>query len=84
MDEALSVETADTLETLQLRIAQLEAENAAMRPIVVRMAEARMCLDPNTLVESCPHCKLQRGGPFGYSAKHDEQCVVSRARALGF
>jgi hypothetical protein len=87
MEPVLPVENADTattLETLRLRIAQLEAENAAMRPIVVRMAEARMCLDANTMVESCPHCSLKRGGPYGYTGKHDADCVVSLARALGY
>jgi hypothetical protein len=87
MEPGLPVENIDaatTLETLRLRITQLEAENAAMRPIVVRMAEARMCLDANTMVESCPHCALKRGGPYGYTSTHDADCVVSLARALGF
>jgi hypothetical protein len=84
MDQAHPVETVDTVETLRLRIAQLEAENAAMRPIVLRMAEARMCRDTVTMIESCPQCSLKRGGPYGYTGKHDEQCMVSRARALGF
>jgi predicted nucleic acid binding AN1-type Zn finger protein len=84
MEQVYPVEQADTVETLRLRIAQLEVENAAMRPIVLRMAEARMCRDPNTLIESCPHCALQRGGPHGYTGTHDAKCVVSLARALGF
>ncbi len=73
-----------TIEELRLRVRQLEAENAAMRPIVLRMAEARMCRDAVTMIESCPHCSLKRGGAYGYSGVHDEKCVVSQARALGF
>lgn len=79
-----AVGTQDTLEALQARIERLEAENAAMRPIVLRMAEARMCRDAVTMIESCPHCSLKRGGPYGYTGHHDDSCVVSRARALGF
>jgi hypothetical protein len=80
----VEAEAVDTVEALRLRIAQLEVENAAMRPIVLRMAEARMCLDANTMIESCPHCSLKRGGPYGYTGKHDAHCVVSLARALGY
>ncbi len=76
--------TVETLEALRQRIEQLEAENAAMRPIVVRMAEARMCFDANAMIESCLHCSLKRGGPYGYTGKHDATCVVSLARALGY
>lgn len=82
-----AVETLDTPESLaelRQRIEHLEAENAAMRPIVLRVAEARMYRDAVTMIESCPHCSLKRGGTYGYSGTHDEQCVVSRARALGF
>lgn len=75
---------AETLDALRRRIEQLEAENAAMRPIVVRMAEARMCLDANAMIESCPHCLLKRGGAYGYTGKHDPACVVALARALGY
>lgn len=78
------VVAVDTFDTLQRRIEHLEAENAAMRPIVVRMAEARMYLDPNTMIESCPHCSLKRGGSYGYAGKHDPACVVTLARALGY
>lgn len=74
----------ETLDTLRSRVRQLEGEIAAMRPIVLRIAEARMCRDTNTMIESCPHCSLKRGGEYGYSAKHDESCVVSQARRLGF
>jgi predicted nucleic acid binding AN1-type Zn finger protein len=77
-------ETTETIDTLRLRVRQLEAENAAMRPIVLRMAEARACRDTVTMIESCPHCSLKRGGEYGYAGKHDETCMVSRARALGF
>lgn len=81
MEAAESIETVDTL---QLRVQQLEAEIAAMRPIVVRMAEARMCLDTITMVESCPQCSLKRGGAYGYTGKHDATCMVTQARQLGF
>jgi predicted nucleic acid binding AN1-type Zn finger protein len=76
--------TQDTLAALRLRVQELETANAAMRPIVMRMAEARMCRDAATMIESCPHCSLKRGGAYGYSAQHDEDCVVSQARRLGF
>jgi hypothetical protein len=79
-----TLERPDSLAELRQRVAQLEAENAAMRPIVLRMAEARMWWDAVTMIESCPHCSLKRGGAYGYKGKHDEQCMVSRARALGF
>ncbi|MGH2517882.1 MAG: hypothetical protein ACRDHP_19725 [Ktedonobacterales bacterium] len=78
------VDVAESVESLQLRLRELEAQNAAMRPIVLRVAEARMCRDAVTMVESCPHCSLKRGGEYGYAAKHDETCVVSQARRLGF
>jgi hypothetical protein len=84
MEQPHPVETVDSVEALRLRIEQLEVENAAMRPIVVRMAEARMCLDTVTMIESCPHCSLKRGGPYGYTGQHDQNCVVSLARALGY
>jgi hypothetical protein len=79
-----TVATAETLETLRLRVERLEAENAALRPIAVRMAEARMCLDANSMIESCPHCSLKRGGSYGYSGEHDPTCIVTVARALGY
>lgn len=84
MKHVLPLETLDTVEALRLRVQQLEAENAAMRPIVARMAEARMCRDTSTMIESCPHCALKRGGVYGYQGKHDDRCVVSLARALGY
>jgi hypothetical protein len=65
-------------------VERLTAENAAMRPIVLRMAESRMCRDMVTMIESCPHCSLKHGGEYGYSGTHDETCVVSQARRLGF
>jgi hypothetical protein len=73
-----------TIDELRLLAHRLETENAAMRPIVLRMAEARVCRDMVTMIESCPHCSLRRGGTFGYSGVHDETCVVSQARRLGF
>lgn len=39
-----------TIEGLRLLVQHLETENAAMRPIVLRMAEARMCRDTVTVV----------------------------------
>lgn len=77
-------ESAETVAALRQRIQQLEAENQAMRPIMLRMAEARMCRDNETMIESCPHCSLRRGGSYGYRATHDPDCMVTRARALGF
>jgi hypothetical protein len=73
-----------TIDELRLLAHRLETENAAMRPIVLRMAEARVCRDMVTMIESCPHCSLRRGGTFGYSGVHDENCVVSQAHRLGF
>jgi hypothetical protein len=70
--------------TMEETMERLTAENAAMRPIVLRMAEGRMCRDNVTMLESCPHCSLKRGGEYGYSGTHDETCVVSQARRLGF
>lgn len=78
------IETVETADALRLRVQQLEADLAAMRKIALRTAEARMCRDPNTMIESCPHCSLKRGGEFGYSGKHDESCVVTQARTLGY
>lgn len=79
-----SPETQETQETLHLRIQTLEAEIAALRPIVLRVAEARMCRDMETMIESCPYCTLKRGGDYGYGGTHDESCIVTRARRLGF
>ncbi len=73
-----------TIDELRLLVQRLESENAAMRPIVLRMAEARICRDLVTMIESCPHCSLRRGGTFGYSGVHDETCMVAQARRLGF
>ncbi len=74
----------DSVEALRERVRQLEADNAAMREIVQRVAEARMARDPVTQLESCLHCSLKRGGEYGYTGKHAETCIVTRARALGF
>lgn len=85
-----AAESADTaaitgeLAALRQRVEQLEAENAAMRRIVLRVAEARMCWDATIMIESCPHCSLKRGGAYGYTGHHDERCIVSEARRLGF
>jgi hypothetical protein len=81
VNETESVESA---ESLLLRVQQLEADIAALRKIALRTAEARMCRDQNTMIESCPHCSLKRGGEFGYSGKHDDSCVVTLARAMGY
>lgn len=72
------------IDELRLLVQRLETENAAMRPIVLRMAEARMCRDVVTMAESCPQCSLKRGAGFGYGGVHDENCMVSQARRLGF
>lgn len=81
MEDTASTETQDAL---RLRVHELEAAIAAMRPIVLRVAEARMCRDAVTMIESCPHCALKRGGAYGYGGHHDDDCVVSQARRLGF
>jgi hypothetical protein len=73
-----------TIDELRLLVQRLETENAAMRLIVLRVAEARMCRDAVTMVESCPHCSLRRSTTLGYSGVHDETCVVAQARRLGF
>lgn len=78
------LESVDTVDSLRLRVQHLEAEAETMRAIVLRVAEARMCRDAVTMIESCPHCSLKRGGEYGYGGKHDETCMVSQARALGF
>ena len=77
-------EIEESVEAMRSRLAELEAERATMRGIVLRVAEARMCRDNVTMIESCPHCSLKRGGTFGYAGKHDDACVVTQARALGF
>lgn len=84
MQESPSTETPETVEALRQRIQSLEADVAAMRPLVLRIAEARMCRDMVTMIESCLFCSLKRGGDFGYSGKHDETCIVTQARQLGF
>lgn len=84
MPDMPQIENVETVETLHMRIQTLESENAALRPIVLRVAEARMCRDMATMIESCPYCTLKRGGEYGYSGKHDETCIVTQARALGF
>jgi hypothetical protein len=78
------VEINESSEELHQRIQSLEAQIAAMQPIVLRVAEARMCYDAATMIESCPHCSLKRGGEYGYAGKHDEKCIVTQARSLGF
>ncbi len=79
-----TVDAEESVDALRSRLAQLEAERARMRAIVLRVAEARMCRDSVTMIESCPHCSLKRGGEYGYISKHDDTCVVTQARALGF
>ena len=76
--------TMPEADRLRERVRELEAENATMREIVLRVAEARMARDPVTQIESCLHCSLKRGGAYGYTDKHADTCIVSRARALGF
>ncbi len=84
MQDTPPTETDETIETLRARIQTLETENAALRPIALRVAEARMCRDMVTMIESCPFCALKRGGEHTYSGKHDDICIVTQARALGF
>jgi len=77
---------AETTEAVALReqVSQLETTNASMRSILLVVASGLMFWDPATGIESCRFCSLKRGGEFGYSSKHDETCIVSRARELGF
>lgn len=71
-------------EDQRARLAELEAENLAMRDIIVRMAEGRMARDMETMIESCLYCKLKRGGEYGYTGTHAETCPVALARKLGY
>jgi len=77
---------AETTEMVALRdqVSALEATNASMRSILLVVASGLMFWDPTTGIETCRFCSLKRGGEFGYSSKHDETCIVSRARELGF
>lgn len=84
MQESQPHEPPETVETLSQRIQALEDEIATLRPIVLRVAEARMCRDMATMIESCPYCSLKRGAEYGYGSKHDEDCLVTQARNLGF
>jgi protein involved in temperature-dependent protein secretion len=87
-DEALtaSAERAEPaeIEALHERVRELEAANATMRHVMLVVAEGRMFWEPTTRIETCRFCTLKRGGEFGYSAKHDAECIVTEARALGF
>ena len=76
-------ETPDMVD-LREQMRQLEATNTAMRAILLVVASGLMSWDPATGIESCRFCSLKRGGEFGYSSKHDDDCIVTRARALGF
>jgi hypothetical protein len=84
MQEPVASEAIETLDDLRVRAQELEATIASMRPIVLRVAEARMCRDNVTMTESCPHCSLQRSSALGYAGAHEKDCIVTRARALGF
>lgn len=77
---------AETPEVVALldQVRQLEATNASMSKILFVVASGLMSWDPATGIESCRFCSLKRGGEFGYSSKHDETCIVTQARALGF
>ena len=55
------VATVEPLDTPRLSMEALEAKNVTMRPIVLWMAKARMCLDSVTMIESRPHSSLKRG-----------------------
>lgn len=66
------------------RIRTLEATNDTMRAIVSIVAEGRTSWEAATGVETCRFCSLKRGGEYGYRAHHDETCIVSQARRLGF
>jgi len=66
------------------RIRTLEATNDTMRAIVSMVAEGRTSWEAATGIETCRFCSLKRGGEYGYRAHHDETCIVSQARRLGF
>ena len=84
IEDTNGTEIIESVEELRQRIRNLDASIASMRAIVLRVAEARMCRDANTMIESCPHCSLKRGGEYGYAGKHDAACIVAQARNLGF
>lgn len=77
-------DTKVSLDALHRQVRELEATIAAMRPIVLRVAEARMCRDMVSMIESCPHCSLQRSRQLGYAGAHEQDCIVTQARALGY
>jgi len=81
-----NVPATEPAEVVALReqVRLLETANASMRSILLIVASGLMFWDPATGAESCRFCSLRRGGEFGYSSKHDETCIVTRARALGF
>lgn len=54
------VATVEPLDALRLSMEALEAKNVTMRPIVLWMAVARMCLHFITMIESRSHCSLTR------------------------
>lgn len=84
MEELSAPDSSETLESLRLRMGELEATIAAMRSIVMRVAEARMCRDMVSMTESCPHCSLRRSAMDGYSGAHEPDCIVTQARKLGY
>ena len=73
-----------TVAALQEQLRQLEATNAAMRSILLIVAEGRTSWEASTGIETCRFCSLKRGGEYGYRSHHDETCIVTRARLLGF
>ena len=79
----MAIEIAET-QALKERIQELETQNETMRAIVLKVAEGRTSWDEKTLIESCRFCSLKRGGEYGYSGSHDETCIVTQARKLGF
>ncbi|MEO7000451.1 MAG: hypothetical protein ABI068_01425 [Ktedonobacterales bacterium] len=79
-DSAATVSIA----ALQEQLRQLEATNAAMRSILLIVAEGRTSWEASTGIETCRFCSLKRGGEYGYRSHHDETCIVTRARLLGF
>jgi hypothetical protein len=73
-----SAESVESMEALQQRIKTLEAEVTATRAIVLRVAKARMYRDGVTMMESCPHCSLKRGGEYGYGESTIQRASTRR------
>jgi hypothetical protein len=76
--------TKESVEALRSYPDGPETERATTRVIVPRVAEGRMCRDSTTMIDSCLICSLAHGDEYAYAAKHNEACMVTQTRALGF